>query len=437
MGFGGRQSQAVIAALRTSIDVVTSTVRRHRPDYLIVLYMGLLMLFGLIIMYAIGPQRANVLNNAYGSNYSDTYFFVKQLVSLGLALGAFIVMAVVPYGWTLKRGGLILVIGLVACVVLAVAGWAHLDIAQGANNFGANRWFNLGALGSLQPAEIVKFGMLVFVAGFLGTKAKKGKVNDVQGTLIPLGIITAIAMLFIVVIQKDLGTGIALTSLLVTMFVVAGISKKIGIGLLVIALLAGVVFIISAPHRLDRITTFAQGDSTTAGDSSSYQIEHAKMAIGSGGLFGVGIGNSVQATGYLPEAINDSVFAIMGETFGFVGLMAILALFIALLMRLLQIMDHLIDIRLKLLVAGVFGWFGAHVILNIASMIGLIPLTGITLPLLSFGGTSMIFIAAALGLVFQLSRYTVHSSRLTENSHEDTRSRRGLGRPRYPSRRSS
>lgn len=437
MSFGGRQTQTVISALRAPIDAMSVNVRRHRPDYLIVLYMGLLMLLGLIIMYAIGPQRANVLNNAYGSDYSDTYFFVKQLVSLGLALFAFFIMAVVPYRWTLKKGGLFLTIGLIACAVLAVAGLAHLGIAQGGTNFGANRWFNLGALGSLQPAEIVKFGMLVFVAGFIGTKAKQGKASDVQGTLIPLGIITAIAMLFIVVIQKDLGTGVALVSVIVTMLIIAGVRKKIGIVLLVVALLAGIVFIVSAPHRLDRIATFVQGDNTTAGDSSSYQIEHAKMAIGSGGLFGVGIGNSVQATGYLPEAINDSVFAIIGETFGFVGLMAILALFVALLIRLLQIMDHLIDIRLKLLAAGVFGWFGAHVILNIASMIGLIPLTGITLPLLSFGGTSMIFISAALGLIFQLSRYTVHSSRLTENLYEDNRSRRGIRRPRYSSRRRS
>ena len=436
MSVGGRRSRIVIDALRTPIEAVSSTVRRHRPDYLIVLYMGLLMLFGLVIMYAIGPQRANVLNNSYGSNYSDTYFFVKQLVSLLLSLGAFVLMAIIPFGWTLKKGSMLLVIGIIACAVLAVAGWLHLGIAQ--ESLGANRWFNLGALGSLQPAEILKFGILVFVAGFLGTKAKQRKVNDIQGTLIPLAIITAIAMFFIIVIEKDMGTGIALTSIIVTMLFMAGVQKKIGVILLGIALLAGIIFIIMAPHRLDRITTFAQGDNTSSSDPSSYQIEHAKMAIGSGGLFGVGIGNSVQATGYLPEAINDSVFAIMGETFGFVGLVAILALFIGLLMRLLQVLDHLIDIRLKLLVAGVFGWLGAHVILNIASMIGLIPLTGITLPLLSFGGTSMIFIAAALGLIFQLSRYTVHSSRLTEgSSHEDTRSRRGLGRSRYASRRSS
>jgi len=435
MAIGGRQSRAVLDAIRMPAKMTSDVVRRHRPDYLVALYMGLLMLFGLIIMYAIGPQRANVLNNSYGSNYSDTYFFVKQAISLLLSLGAFALMAVIPFGWTLKRGGQLLVFGLAACALLAVAALAHLGIAQ--ESLGASRWFNLGFLGSLQPAEILKFGMLVFVAGFLGTKAKQGKTNDVQGTLIPLAIITAIAMLFIVVIEKDLGTGIALTSIVVTMLVVAGISKKIGVTVLIVGVIIGIIFIVSAPHRLDRITTFIQGDDTSSSDAASYQIDNAKMAIGSGGLTGVGIGSSIAATGYLPEAINDSVFAIIGETFGFIGLMAILALFVALLMRLLQIMDHLIDIRLKLLTAGVFGWFGAHVILNVASMIGLIPLTGITLPLLSFGGTSMIFIAAALGLIFQLSRYTVHSSRLTEGSHEDSSSRRGLGRPRYASRRSS
>jgi cell division protein FtsW len=104
----------------------------------------------------------------------------------------------------------------------------------------------------------------------------------------------------------------------------------------------------------------------------------------------------------------------MGETFGFVGLVAILGIFTALLLRLLKVADHLIDVRLKVLVAGVFGWLGSHVILNVGAMIGLIPLTGITLPLLSFGGTSMVFIAAALGVAFQLSRYTAFGKRLDD-----------------------
>lgn len=411
----------------------SSPVRRHRPDYLIVLFMGLLMLLGLIIIYAIGPQRANVLNNAYGGDYSDTYFFIKQACSLLLALVAFTVMALIPYNWVIKISGKLVIIALGACVLLAFAGITHMGIAQ--QTLGATRWFNLGVFGSLQPSELLKFAILLFMAGFLGSRVKRGDINDIHNTLIPVAIIVVISMLFIVVIQKDLGTGVSLVSIVVAMLFIGGINKRNILYILLITLAIGMLFIFSAPHRMNRITTFLKGDDTSdTSDGDSYQVEHAKLAIGSGGVFGVGIGNSVQATGYLPEAINDSVFAIMGETFGFVGLVAILAIFVALLMRLLKVMDHLVDMRLKLLVAGVFGWFGSHVILNIASMIGVCPLTGITLPLLSFGGTSMLFITAALGLVFQLSHYTVHSSRLKEAQYENSSGRRGVGRSRYSSR---
>lgn len=410
-----------------------TTVRRHRPDYMIVLYMGLLMLIGLVIMYAIGPQRANVLNNAYGSQYDSTYFFVKQLISLLLAVIAFMSLALIPYTWLTKNTGKLLMVGFGACALLAVAGWANLGIAQ--QSLGATRWFNLGSFGSLQPAEILKFAILIFVAGFLGAKAKQNKLNDVDETLIPLGIITALAMLFIVVIQKDFGTGVALVSIIATMLIIGGINLRNSGKVMLIVAILGTILIVSSPHRMERMLTYFNGDnSSSSNEADNYHVEQAKLAIGTGGLFGVGVGNSVQSTGYLPEAINDSVFAIMGETFGFVGLITILALFVGLLMRLLTVMDHLVDIRLKLLVAGVFGWFGSHVILNIASMVGVVPLTGITLPLLSFGGTSILFIAAALGLVFQLSRYTVHSSRLKEVSNENFSSRRGIGRSRHASR---
>lgn len=405
--------------------------RRHKPDFLVALYMGLLMMLGLIIMFAIGPQRANVLNNAYGSNYSDTYFFVKQVISLTIALLAFFVTAYLPYDKISKNAGKLVVVALIACAVLAVAGWSGLDLAQ--KSLGATRWFNLGPLGSLQPSEMLKYALLVFTAGFLGVRSKQNKINDFLETLLPLAVIVAISLIFIVVIQKDLGTGVSLIGIIASMLFVGGLSKRNILIALAIIAAAGVIFIISAPHRMERIMTFLKGDTTSesARTDSSYHIEHAKLAIGTGGLFGVGIGNSVQATGYLPEAINDSVFAIMGETFGFVGLITILLLFIALLIRLLKIMDHLPDPSLKLIIAGVFGWFGSHVILNIASMLGVFPLTGITLPLLSFGGTSMLFITAALGLVFQLSHYTVHSSNLKEAGHEDSSSRWRIGRSRY------
>ncbi len=418
---------------RASEAVQNTLTRRHRPDYQIVLYMGLLMLLGLIIMYAIGPQRANVLNNAYGTDYyTSMYFFIKQTVSLGLALATFIALATVPYVWMKKYAAKIMLVGFAACALLFLTGnLFHLGIAQ--CSLGACRWFNIGALGSIQPAELLKFGLLVFTAGFLGARARQGLVNDLHRTLIPLAVLVAVAVFFVIGLQKDMGTGIAMLSILASMMMVSGVSKKIGLVLLGVAVVVGLALIVIAPHRIERITTFFAGDSATsaADDDANYHIIHAKLAIGSGGLLGVGIGNSVEATGYLPEAINDSVFAIMGETFGFVGLTLILFLFTALLMRLLRIADHLPDMWMKLVVVGVFGWLGAHVILNVAAMIGVFPLTGITLPLLSFGGTSMIFIAGALGLAFQLSRYTVHGSLNKEDSYEGIGSRRGVGRPRY------
>jgi cell division protein FtsW len=415
-------------------DAAQIVVRRHRPDYQIVLYMGLLMLLGLIIMYAIGPQRANVLNNAYGTSYyTSMYFFIKQTISLLLALAAFVALALTPYEWIKKNAGKILVAGLVACALLFLLGNVlHLDkVAQ--CSLGACRWFELGPLGSLQPAELLKFGMLAFTAGFLGMRVRQGLVNDLHRTLIPMGILVLVAIFFVIVLQKDMGTGISMLAIIASMMTVGGVSKKVGLGLLGAAFVLGIIMIIIAPHRIERVMTFLGGDTTASSDinDSNYHITHAKIAIGSGGVLGVGIGNSVQATGYLPEAINDSVFAIMGETFGFVGLTVILALFTALLLRLLKITDHLTNIWMKLAVAGVFGWLAAHVILNVAAMIGVFPLTGITLPLLSFGGTSMIFIAGALGLAFQLSRYTVHGSVNKERDYENPGSRRGLGRPRY------
>ncbi len=413
-----------------------AVARRHRPDYQIVLYMGLLMLLGLIIMYAIGPQRANVLNNAYGTDfYGSAYFFIKQTTSLFLALVAFVIAASLPYRFLLKHTGKILIAGFVACLALLFFGNILGVDAITQCTLGACRWFELGPLGSLQPAELLKFGMLLFAAVFLGTRAKQGLINDRTQTLIPLGAVTGLALLFVVVVQKDMGTGISLIALLVVMLYMAGLKYRWGLAIAGLLVLASIMMILIAPHRMERVMTFLSGDSTSIDDAGAYHITHAKIAIGTGGLAGVGIGNSVQATGYLPEAINDSVFAIMGETFGFVGLVAILALFTALLMRLLKVADHLADMRLKLLVAGVFGWVGAHVVLNVGAMTGLIPLTGITLPLLSFGGTSMVFVAAALGLAFQLSRYTVFGSKLKGNEYEDSRSRRRVGGPRNARRR--
>lgn len=409
-------------------------VRRHRPDYKLVLFMGLLMMVGLVVMYAIGPQRAHVLNTLTGADISDSYFFTRQLFNLAVAMGVFVFAAFVSFDWVQKHSGKLLLLALGSCLLLAFADMVGWGIAQ--ETLGATRWLNFGFI-TMQPSEFLKFGLLVFLAGFLGRRMQAGEQNDLHKTLIPFGILSAVVMLLVVVIQRDMGTGIALVAILLTMLFVAQVRLKI-LGVIVGGLIAAMILLIAVePHRIARVATFMSGDSASVDDAGGYHIAHAKIAIGSGGFTGVGIGNSVQATGYLPEAINDSVFAIMGETFGFVGLVVILLLFGALLIQVVRLTDKLPDFRMRLLAAGVFGWLASHVFLNIAAMIGLVPLTGITLPLLSYGGTSMVFIAAALGLAFQVSRYTSHQSNhnLKEPRYANPSSRRGVGRSRNAGRR--
>ena len=208
-------------------------------------------------------------------------------------------------------------------------------------------------------------------------RAQQGKVNDVQETLVPLAMSVGLAMVVVVILQKDLGTGISLVAIVLSMLVVSGMSGKLLVKVLGALALASVLLIIVAPHRMERVMTFLGGDThIEAGqEDPNYHITQARIAIGSGGLTGLGIGNSVQASGYLPEATTDSMFAVMGETFGFVGLVAILGLFTGLLFALLGVAARLPDMKLRLVVAGVFGWVGSHVILNVAAMTGVAPLS--------------------------------------------------------------
>lgn len=426
------------ARIKKSLTGSVALVRKHKPDYLILVLSTLLVMIGIIIIFAIGPQRSNILNITQGSTLQNSHFVLRQIVYVVISVATFALMATFPVRVLIDRfKWQILGLSLLFCVILLLLGnLLHVSsITQCA--LGACRWFILPGLGTFQPAEFLKLGVLIFLAGFLGTRMQTGDINDKDKTIVPFAILLAVCMFFVIVAQKDLGSGVALTSIFAAMLFAAGFDKQkmaLAIGIL---LAAGVLLIAMAPHRIDRVLTFMKGDEASVSDPSAYHSVHARIAIGSGGLLGVGIGNSVQAAGYLPEAINDSVFGILGETFGFVGLALILAIYFFLLMRFLKIFDHVLDPKYKLIVIGVFGWIGSHVIINVSSMIGIIPLTGITLPFLSFGGTSMMFMAAILGLVFQISRYTVHNAKLMEVKSENPSGRRGVGRTRYASRRSA
>jgi cell division protein FtsW len=406
----------------------TTVVRRHRPDYQIVLFMGILMLLGLVVIYSISPARVEFMNAGGDAALEQAHFMQRQFMYLFVGLTAFIVAAFMPFTFWKRHAANLLLAGLAANALLALLG-LFLDGGIIIKAGGAVRWFDLGFI-SFQPAELLKFGILLFLAVFLGRRYADRTINSLDETILPVAVVTGLAVLFIIVFQKDMGTGITLLGMIAAMLFASGLNRKwmtVSMGALVGA---GVLLIVTSPHRIARVLTFLSPSDVS--DASSYHINQALIALGSGGFFGKGLGHGIQAFGYLPEAVNDSIFAILGETFGFVGVVLILFLFVVLLRRLVKTMERTLDPTQRLLVAGVFGLVATHIVVNIGAMTGIFPLTGVTLPFLSFGGTSLLFTMLELGIVFAISRYTTHKD-ITgkEASGENTERRRGVGRTRY------
>lgn len=395
--------------------------RKHKSD-LVILFTTLgLMALGLIVIYAIGPMRANVLNTTYGTNYGPNDFFLGQLRSVVLALIAFfLAFKVIPYKYIQKIAKPLLIFALFLSMLLWILSMNQSSIVK--CELGECRWFQFGSV-SFQPAEILKIALVVYLADFLARKKKEGKIGDPKEFWVPFLTVTILSLGLVVIAQGDLGTGVALMAIVFGMLLVSNIPKWQYLLFLIIVLVGAVGSVAMSSHRMERvnawITTLTGGESS----DSTYHIDNAMLAIGAGGFAGVGIGNSVQATGYLPESINDSVFAIMGETFGFVGLFLVISVFCIMLLRILSVANHTPDDNNRFLIIGVFSWTLAQVVVNIMAMTALVPVTGITLPLLSYGGTSMLFIAFAIGLVLQLSCYTSREGIKHENISSGGRQR--------------
>ena len=210
-------------------------IRKHRPDYLILLFMGLIMLIGVITMYSLSPQRAAFLNKSYGGNYDSMHFFWRQIMSLGLGLIAFVAMSRVPISWIYRHSGKILAIGFVICAILAVLGFAKIPPAK--CELGACRWFKFGSV-SVQPSEFLKVGVLIALAVFLGSKAREGKINDFRETILPSGLLVGLMLVFIAGFQKDLGTAISALAIVAFQFFMAGLNRKNVIAASLIGLVA-------------------------------------------------------------------------------------------------------------------------------------------------------------------------------------------------------
>jgi cell division protein FtsW len=230
---------------------------------------------------------------------------------------------------------------------------------------------------------------------------------------------------------------VVIVAMVASMLFLAGIPLKRLLMIGAVLVVAGVLLISAVPYRRERLFAFLHPASNCAAATSGYQACQALIAVGSGGVVGLGLGRSVQAYGYLPEADNDSIFAIYAEKFGFIGSASLLVLFAMLFYRIKSIVERAPDNFSRLYCVAILAWLAVQTMINVGAMVGLLPLKGITLPLISYGGTSVVFIMGSLGVVFRISRYTAYSVSQTNDisgggNYENSRDGRRLRGPYYP-----
>ncbi len=348
-------------------------------------------LFTVVILLAMGLLMVFSASYPYAYYYfgDGLHFIKRQLLWTGAGTVAMIVAANFDYRKYKKLAFPILVIS--AVFLLAV-------LAIGINLNGAKRWLGVGAL-TFQPSEIAKLGLIIYFAASL-TQAKD-KIK--QFSYMIRYLVIAGVFMGLLLLQPHFSVCIIIGMTLVIMLVVSGAKIRHFVAMGIPVIFAGVAVVLMEPYRLKRVTTFLDPFSDALG--AGWQIIQSLYAIGSGGLFGVGFGNSRQKFLYVSEPQNDFIFSIICEELGFVGAVTILVLFGMLLWRGMKIAINAPDTFGSLLVTGIMSLVGVQVVLNIAVVTSSIPTTGIPLPFFSAGGSSLLFLMAAMGIVLNVSRH--------------------------------
>ncbi len=284
------------------------------------------------------------------------------------------------------------ILTIVLCVLVFVP---HIGFAHG----GASRWIHIFGF-SLQPSEFLKYGTVFFFANWLATNKKN--IGDIAFGLIPFGIIAGIPFLLCLA-QPDTGTGAIILLSSFAMYIVAG-AKWRDIGTVFLAGILGLIILATIrPYVKDRIMTFIDPSRDSTG--SSYQLQQSLIAIGSGGPFGRGYGQSIQKFNFLPEPIGDSIFAVIGEELGIFGGMTVILFFSALAVRGFKLARMVKDSFGSLLIVGITCIYLVQAFMNIASMLGVFPLTGVPLPFISHGGTALLTALFGVGIILNISKY--------------------------------
>jgi cell division protein FtsW len=345
-----------------------------------------LIVFGLIMVYS---SSIIISFEKVGHGY---HYLIQQAISAGIGFVVWFFLSKIDYHIYKKYSFWFLLISL------ALLLFVFVPFLNG--NEDVKRWIFIGGF-NFQPSEIVKLFFIIYLAGWLAKKDKD--IQSVRKSWIPF-LVILIVFTGLIILEPDLGTAGTLAIIGLALFFLSGarishllVTITAGLGLLYLA-------IISAPYRLSRFTTFINPEANPTG--SGYQLRNALIALGSGGWFGRGFGNSSQKYLYLPEAHTDSIFAIIGEELGMLRSVLVLGAFLLIAWRGLKIAEEAPDKFGRLLASGITIWICLQAFINIGAMLGVVPLTGITLPFVSYGGSSLVLSLAGIGILMNISKHS-------------------------------
>lgn len=345
-----------------------------------------LILFGIVMIYSSSSIWAEY-------KFADSFKYVKsQMLFFIVGTILMIIVSKIDYIEYFKRTNLILGVCLLLLVLVLIPG-------VGTIRNGSQSWFGIGSFG-VQPSEFAKLGLIIFASRYLAS-------NDRDLKSVKKGVLPLLGVLFLIfgliMLQPDFGTGMIIIVSILAMMFVAGVNMKFFFILAGIGVFGIIALIAVAPYRMDRITSFLDPWKDPLG--TGFQIIQSLYAIGPGGLLGQGFLNSRQKQFYLPEPQTDFIFSIISEEFGFMGVVIVVGLFLVILYRGIQIALHARDDFSKYLAFGMVFQIMVQAVMNLMVVIGLIPVTGVTLPFLSYGGSSLLISMISVGILLNISRY--------------------------------
>jgi cell division protein FtsW len=375
-----------MALTRSKIKEGRESGGTGRPDLFLVILISGLLVFGLIMI-----SSASVVMSKTGTGKENFYFF-SQLQAAALGLFFLYVASRLDFNIWKKFSLVIFILNFAMLIAVFIPG-------LGFSHNGATRWINLGFMG-YQPSESIKLALILFLAYWL---EKKGDdIKDLYRGVLPFFAIVG-SVIALVLMQPDMGTATVLAVTAGVMFFVSGASFRHLFAVLGVAVAGVAVLIKAAPYRMARLTIFLHPTSDKSG--AGYQISQALLAIGTGGLTGLGFGRSRQKFNYLPEAATDSIFAVISEELGLIRASLVVFVFLLFGVRGYKIAKGAPDTFSRLVATGITTWIVAQAFINILAILSLMPLTGVPLPFISYGGTSLVMILTACGILLSISRH--------------------------------